>query len=88
MKALKKVNNEIEKIESQIQLLQTRLQELKAQRTQLENAEMIAAIRDAKFDANDMLAVIAAMKKGGKGLSEFLPAENTEQEDFENDQNI
>ena len=60
MKALKKVNNEIEKVESQIQLLQARLQELKNQRTQLENAEMIAAIRDAKFDANEMLAVIAS----------------------------
>ena len=87
MKALKKVNNEIEKVESQIQLLQARLQELKNQRTQLENAEMIAAIRDAKFDANEMLAV-AAMKKGGKGLSELLPAKSIEQEEFENDQNI
>ena len=88
MKALKKVNNEIEKVESQIQLLKARLQELKNQRTQLENAEMIAAIRDAKFDANEMLAVIAAMKKGGKGLSELLPAKSIEQEEFENDQNI
>lgn len=89
MKALKKVNNEIEKIEAQLALLQARLQELKEQRTQLENAEMIAAIRNANFNAGDMLAVIQAVKNGGTDLATLLAmstgtTNNTESEEYEN----
>lgn len=72
LKPLKKVNNEITKIESQLELLQTRLKDLKSQRTQLENAEMIAAIRNANFNAEDMLAVIQAIKNGGTDLATLL----------------
>ena len=89
MKPLKKVNNEIEKIETQIVLLQTRLKELKEQRTQLENAEMIAAIRNANFNAEDMLAVIQAVKNSGTDLATLLAMStgntlNTESEEIEN----
>lgn len=89
MKVLKKVNNEIEKIEAQLALLQARLQELKEQRTQLENAEMIAAIRNANFNAEDMLAVIQAVKNGGTDLATLLAmstgtTSNTESEEYEN----
>ena len=49
-----------------------KLDELYKQRTQLENAEMIDAIRSAKFDANEMLTVIHALKKGGTDLSALL----------------
>ena len=89
MKALKKVNNEIEKIEAQLALLQARLQELKEQRTQLENAEMIAAIRNANFNTEDMLAVIQAVKNGGTDLATLLAmstgtTSNTESEEYEN----
>ncbi len=89
MKSLKKVNNEIEKIEAQLALLQARLQELKEQRTQLENAEMIAAIRNANFNAGDMLAVIQAVKNGGTDLATLLAmstgtTNNTESEEYEN----
>lgn len=79
MKPLKKVNNEIQKIDEQMELLSERRKELEAQRTQLENAEMISAIRNAKFNADEMLEVIAALKKGGKGLSHLLPAEADEE---------
>ena len=91
MKPLKKVNNEITKIETQIELLQTRLRDLKAQRTQLENAEMIAAIRNANFNAEDMLAVIQAIKNGDTDMATLLAANtNTttinsdESEEYEN----
>lgn len=91
LKPLKKVNNEIAKIEAQIELLQTRLRDLKAQRTQLENAEMIAAIRNANFNAEDMLAVIQAIKDGGTDLATLLAmstgiaeTQNEESEEFEN----
>ena len=72
MRALKRVNNEIRKQEANLALVQGKLDELYKQRTQLENAEMIDAIRDAKFDASEMLTVIHALKKGGTGLSELL----------------
>lgn len=90
LKPLKKVNNEIQKIESQIELLQTRLTHLKEQRTQLENAEMIAAIRNANFNADDMLAVIQAVKNGGTDLATLLamsttaPTQTDESEENEN----
>lgn len=72
MKPLKKINNEIARIEAQLEVLQPRLRDLKAQRTQLENAEMIAAIRNANFSADDMLAVIEAVKNGGTDLATLL----------------
>ena len=86
MKALKKVNAEIAKVQAQLDSLQERLQYLIEQRTQLENAEMVAAIRNAQFDANEMLAVIAALKQGGKELSSLLPnSETMEQEEPEHE---
>lgn len=72
MRALKRVNNEIKKQEANLALVQEKLDKLYQQRTQLENAEMIDAIRDAKFDAGEMLTVIHALKKGGTDLSELL----------------
>lgn len=72
MKPLKKINNEIARIEAQLEVLQPRLRDLKAQRTQLENAEMIAAIRNANFSADDMLAVIEAVKNGDTDLATLL----------------
>lgn len=72
MKPLNKINNEITKLETQMSQLQERLRQLKAQRTQLENAEMIAAIRNANFRAEDMLAVIQAIKNGDTDLTALL----------------
>lgn len=90
MKPLKKINNEIARIEAQLEVLQPRLRDLKAQRTQLENAEMIAAIRNANFNADDMLAVIEAVKNGGTDLATLLALssertrKNNESEEDEN----
>lgn len=72
MRALKRINNEIQKQEANLALIQERLAGLYKQRTQLENAEMIDAIRSARFDASEMLTVIHALKKGGTDLSELL----------------
>lgn len=91
MKPLKKINNEIARIEAQLEVLQPRLRDLKAQRTQLENAEMIAAIRNANFNADDMLAVIEAVKNGGTDLATLLALssecapKNNESEENENE---
>lgn len=73
MKPLKKVRNEIERKEAQLALLQGELETLRNQELQLENAEMVAAIRSAKFSADDMLALVQVLKKGGTDLSDLLP---------------
>lgn len=78
MKPLKKVNLEIERTNTQIAQLQEHLLELESKRTQLENAEIIAAIRNARFDANEMLDVIQAIKKSGTNLSDLLEITSTE----------
>lgn len=72
MKPLLKVNNEITRLENQQAQITERLDSLYKQRTQLENTEMIQAIRDAEFDAADVVAVIQAIKKGGGNLTELL----------------
>lgn len=72
MKALKKVKSEIERLETQDAAIRERLEILYKERTQLENTEMIQAIREAEFDASDMIAVIQAIKKGGRNLTELL----------------
>lgn len=72
MKPLLKVKNEITRLENQQAQIAERLDSLYKQRTQLENTEMIQAIRDAEFDAADVVAVIQAIKKGGGNLTELL----------------
>ncbi|MDO5392142.1 MAG: DUF4315 family protein [Eubacteriales bacterium] len=89
MKGLKKVMLDIERTNGQLAQLQERLRDLEAQRTQLENAEMIAAIRNANFDASEMLAVIQSLKKNGTGLSDLLAlttvSKNEESEESNHD---
>lgn len=72
MKPLLKVKNEITRLENQQAQIAERLDSLYKQRTQLENTEMIQAVRDAEFDAADVVAVIQAIKKGGGNLTELL----------------
>lgn len=74
MRALKKVRNEIKKKEAQLAILQDDLEQLRAQEKQLEDAELITAIRGARLSADDMLAFIHALKNGGTDLSTLLAA--------------
>ena len=62
MKPLKKVRGEIRRKEMQLAALQAELKDLRAQEQQLENTEMITAIRNAKFEADDILLLISALK--------------------------
>ena len=73
MKPLKKVRNEIQRKEEILATVQSELEVLREQERQLENSEMIAAIRNAKFSADDMLALVQAVKKGGTDLSTLIP---------------
>ena len=73
MKPLKKVRNEIQRKEEILATVQSELEVLREQERQLENSEMIAAIRNAKFSADDMLALVQAVKKVGTDLSALIP---------------
>lgn len=72
MKPLKKVRGEIKRKEIQLAALQAELKDLRAQEQQLENTEMITAIRNAKFEADDILRLISALKKGGSAPADLL----------------
>lgn len=74
MKPLKKVRGEIRRKEIQLAALQAELKDLRAQEQQLENTEMITAIRNAKFEADDILQLISALKKGGSAPADLLPS--------------
>lgn len=74
MKPLKKVRGEIRRKEIQLAALQAELKDLRAQEQQLENTEMITAIRNAKFEADDILQLISALKKGGSAPTDLLPS--------------
>ena len=71
MKPLKKIRGEIRRKEMQLAALQTELKDLRAQEQQLENTEMITAIRNAKFEADDILLLISALKKGGSAPADL-----------------
>lgn len=74
MKPLKKIRGEIRRKEMQLAALQTELKDLRAQEQQLENTEMITAIRNAKFEADDILLLISALKKGGSAPADLFPS--------------
>ena len=77
MRPLKKIRNEIQRTEEILATIQSELEVLREQERQLENSEMIAAIRNARFSADDMLSLVQAIKKSGTNLSTLLTfAEN------------
>ena len=75
MRELKKVRNEIRRKESQLTALDEELKVLKEHEKQLEDMEMISAIRKARLNADDMLAMVKAIKSGETDLSALFPQE-------------
>lgn len=73
MRELKKVRNEIRRKESQLATLEEELKILKEHEEQLEDMEMISAIRKARLNADDMLAMVKAIKSGETDLSALFP---------------
>lgn len=78
MKPLIKVRREIRRKEEILAAVQADLEVLRSEEQQLENSEMIAAIRNAKLSADDMLALVHALKKGSTELSTLLPLFETQ----------
>lgn len=87
MRPLKKVRGEIKRKEMQLSALQAELENLRAQEQQLENTEMISAVRNAKFHADDILLLIQALKKGGSAPADLFPMLGLDQDATEPSEN-
>jgi predicted RNA binding protein with dsRBD fold (UPF0201 family) len=61
---LKRVNDEINKIETRISEWQNQLKLLKQQRKQLEDQEIIKAIRSMQLEGMDMVYLLDGIQKG------------------------
>jgi len=59
-----KICSEIEKIEEKIQKLQTRLDNLYEKRTEMENTEIVSAIRSLVMDKEQLMSFLGCLKKG------------------------
>lgn len=61
---LKKVLDDIQKTEDKIMELQEYVKKLKIQKKQMEDAEIIKAIRSMKMDSREMLTFLDGIQKG------------------------
>lgn len=59
-----KICSEIEKIEEKIQKLQARLDNLYEKRTEMENTEIVSAIRSLVMDKEQLMSFLDDLKKG------------------------
>ena len=73
-----KICSEIEKIEEKIQKLQTRLNNLYEKRTEIENTEIISAIRALVMDKEQLMSFLDDLKKGKE-----IDTDNYQVEEFE-----
>ena len=66
---LKKVLDDIQKTEDKILELQEYVKKLKIQKKQMEDAEIIKAIRSMKMDSREMLTFLDGIQNGTVTLS-------------------
>lgn len=86
---IERVSRDIQKTKDKIAEFQTRLRELERQKTELENTEIVDAVRGMDIS----LADLAAMLKAGKAVGatsgqvgpKSTPPTQTETEDSENE---
>lgn len=87
---IQKVTGEIEKIKAKIAGQQARLRELERQKTELENAEIVAIFRKERLTENDFAAFVRQMaahstEKQAEGFAPAAPFYQSEQEDIDNE---
>lgn len=84
---IERVSKDIQKTKDKISEFQTRLRELEKQKTELENMEIVGAVRSMDISITDLAALLKAAKTGGAtsgqvGPKSEVPA-NTETEETE-----
>ena len=75
-----RICSEIEKIEEKIQKLQTRLNNLYEKRTEMENTEIISAIRSLVMDKEQLMSFLEDLKKGNE-----IDTNNYQVEEFDHE---
>ena len=86
---IERVSKDIQKTKDKISEFQTRLRELEKQKTELENIEIVDAVRGMDISLADLAAMLKGAKTGGAtsgqvGPKLAAPAE-TETEDSEDE---
>jgi chromosome segregation ATPase len=65
---LERINDEITKVKSKLSDYQTRLRELERQKTETENAEIVALVRGVEVAPDELRAFIEAYKNKQGGV--------------------
>lgn len=86
---IERVSKEIQKTKDKISEFQTRLRELEKQKTELENTEIVEAVRGMDISLADLAAMLKSVKTGGATSGQLGPKLTTpteaEKEDSENE---
>ena len=65
---IERVNKDIDKAKEKINEFQARLRELEKQKTELENIEIVEAVRGTDISLNDLPAVLKALREKSGAL--------------------
>ena len=86
---IERVDKDIQKTKDKLSEFQTRLRELEKQKTELENMEIVEAVRGMDISLADLAAIIKTTKTGGVTSGQVGPklaqAAETETEDSEDE---
>ena len=70
---IERVSKDIQKTKDKISEFQTRLRELEKQKTELENIEIVDAVRGMDISLVDLAALLKAAKSGGATSGQVGP---------------
>lgn len=70
---IERVSKDIDKTKDKISEFQTKLRELEKQKTELENMEIVDAVRGMDISLVDLAALLKAAKSGGATSSQLGP---------------
>ncbi|OZV11318.1 hypothetical protein CIW83_15180 [Tissierella sp. P1] len=84
---IERVSKDIQKTKDKINEFQTKLRELEKQKTELENLEIVDAVRGMDISLTDLADLLKAAKAGGATSGQLGPkstvAAQTEKEEIE-----
>ena len=79
---IERVNKDIDKTREKINEFQARLRELEKQKTELENIEIVEAVRGTDISLNDLPAVLKALREQSGALPTSGQAPTPRNSDF------
>jgi hypothetical protein len=85
---IERVNKDIDKTREKINEFQTRLRELEKQKTELENIEIVEAVRGTDISLNDLPTVLKALREQNGALftSSQVSPKSTKKTDSEKEE--